>query len=155
MYSCYSRPCPTGMVASNNSGAYPTSASWWADNGDGTRGFYSVKACVTQPGYGYNSRVAAPCPVGSFNQKDNYGSCTRCPVVGTTTAGVGAGVTAADCGVAAGYGSDSGSIAPCAVGQLLMLVVLVVVDGVGGGGQWWWWSDWDCGDAGMTDDPVV
>jgi hypothetical protein len=43
------RDCPTGQVATTAAG-YPTSASFFVDNGDGTKGFISVKACVNQPG---------------------------------------------------------------------------------------------------------
>lgn len=43
-----SRPCPSGMVTSNNTSLYPNSSKWYAANGDGTRGFFSERACVTQ-----------------------------------------------------------------------------------------------------------
>lgn len=36
------------MVTSNNTSLYPNSSKWYGDNGDGTRGFFSERACVTQ-----------------------------------------------------------------------------------------------------------
>lgn len=112
-YPC--RPCPTGLVASNDSRQYPNSSAWWIDNGDGTRGFFNVKACVTQPGYGYNSRIAQPCAAGTYNRHDTYLPCTACPT-GLTTAGVGVGITIANCGMKAGYGFHNGAITLCPVG---------------------------------------
>lgn len=87
----------------------------WIDNGDGTRGFFNVKACVTQPGYGYNSRIAQPCAAGTYNRHDTYLPCTACPT-GLTTAGVGVGITIANCGMKAGYGFHNGAITLCPVG---------------------------------------
>lgn len=75
----------------------------------------SVSACVNLPGYGYNGRVSQPCPTGSYSAGDNYGVCISCPR-GFTTAGIGAGVTEADCGVAAGWGNVNGTILPCPIG---------------------------------------
>lgn len=43
------RDCPTGQVATRAPG-YPVSASYYVDNGDGTGGFISVKACVNLAG---------------------------------------------------------------------------------------------------------
>ena len=112
------RPCPSGMVASNDSALYPNSSSYWADNGDGTRGFTSERACVTQDGYGYSARIASPCPVGTYNPRDTYSSCSTC-LTGLTTSGVGAGRTIADCGLAAGYGFHSGAVTACPLGKQL------------------------------------
>lgn len=59
--------------------------------------------------------MSQKCEQGSYNQGDTYGLCTACPY-GTTTRDVGVGVTAADCGVAAGFGNFSGTIVPCPIG---------------------------------------
>ena len=92
------------MVTSKEAATYPKSASFYVDNGDGTGGFVNVKACVTQAGYGYSSRQAEPCAQGTYNDKDTWSTCTACPY-GTTTAGPGLGVTAADCKLAPGFGA--------------------------------------------------
>lgn len=102
------------MVAINN-GTYNTSASFFTNNSDGTYGFTSVKACVTQDGYGYNGRVAQQCAKGTYNNKDNYNDCTPC-IYGLTTSDVGAGVTDADCGMAPGFGLDGTVIRECPIG---------------------------------------
>jgi hypothetical protein len=39
------RDCPSGQVVSSDAGTYPTSASFWADDGT-SRGFTSSKVCV-------------------------------------------------------------------------------------------------------------
>lgn len=96
----------------------------WIDNGDGTRGFFNVKACVTQAGYGYNSRIAQPCAAGTYNRRDTYLPCTACPT-GLTTAGVGVGVTLADCGMRAGYGFHNGAVTLCPVGGWLLQLALL------------------------------
>lgn len=112
------------MVASNDSALYPNSSSYWADNGDGTRGFTSERACVTQDGYGYSARIASPCAVGTYNPRDTYSSCSACPT-GLTTSGVGAGRTIADCGLAAGYGFHSGAVTACPLGKEVVQAVLI------------------------------
>jgi hypothetical protein len=106
------------MVASSDNATYPNSAKWWVDNGDGTRGFSSFKACVTQDGFGFNSsrRTAAPCVAGTYNARDTYRDCRQCPT-GMTTSGVGAGKTIADCGLAAGYGFYNGAVTKCPLGE--------------------------------------
>lgn len=43
------KECPQGMVASRNA-SYLNSARHYVSNGDGTGGYVSVEACVTQPG---------------------------------------------------------------------------------------------------------
>lgn len=68
--------CPFGMVASRNATGFPTSASYYFDNGDGTGGFTDVLACVTQDGYGVGGRGAQPCDQGKYNRKDTY-RCVR------------------------------------------------------------------------------
>jgi hypothetical protein len=112
------RSCPSGLVASNSSSQYPNSAAWWVNNVDGTQGFTSERACVTPPGWGYSSRIANPCPIGSYNPRDTYGPCTACPD-GRTTAAVGAGASLADCGIAQGYGFHDGAVTQCPLGEPL------------------------------------
>lgn len=109
------RPCPTGLVTSNNTALYPNSSSWWRDDGAGRRGFISEAACVTPPGWGYSSRLANPCAVGFYNPRDTYAPCTACPI-GRTTLEAGAGSTLADCGIAAGYGGYGGVVVQCPQG---------------------------------------
>jgi hypothetical protein len=103
------------MVAVSNATTYPTSAQYFTTNADGTRGFISALACVTQDGYGYNGRVAQKCAQGKYNNKDNYLDCKDCPY-GMTTQDVGAGYTQADCGVAAGFGWVNGKVDLCPIG---------------------------------------
>ncbi|WIA10380.1 hypothetical protein OEZ85_010572 [Tetradesmus obliquus] len=50
-----------------------------------TKGFFNPLACVTKPGYGWDGRVATPCPRGWYNGGDNYKACTQCDY-GLTTA---------------------------------------------------------------------
>ena len=109
------KPCPLGMVTSTNTSTYPVSSSYYVDNGDGTGGFISPLACVTQPGYGVYGTRALPCPIGTYNSQDNYSNCTECdaPLI---TAGPGAGVTSADCGIPAGYGYHGGAVVLCPIG---------------------------------------
>jgi hypothetical protein len=109
--------CPDGLVTSSNSSSYPVSSSYFVDNGDGTGGFISPMACVTQPGFGVYGSRGLPCPKGTYNTQDNYNECMACAAP-LTTAGVGAGVTAADCGAPAGYGYHSGAVGLCPVGEL-------------------------------------
>lgn len=113
-YVC--RTCPTNMVTSSDAINFPNSASFFADHGNGTRGFTDPKACVTQAGYEYASRVSTPCSAGKYNPKDTWGRCTACPY-GTSTAGLGAGSTAADCKLAPGFGSYNGERRPCPAGE--------------------------------------
>lgn len=104
------------MVTSTNETAFPRSASQFVDNGDGlTGGFISKWACVTRPGFGFNNRWSFPCPLGSYNAGDNWSNCTECGT-GLTTIALGAGVTAADCGIAPGYGFLSNTVALCPQG---------------------------------------
>jgi hypothetical protein len=107
------------MVTSSNSSAFPNSAAWFTTNdGSGAQGYTSLRACVNAAGFGYNGRVSQPCDAGSYNAADTYGTCTQCGV-GLTTRGVGLGVTASDCGLAAGYGwsaADSATM-PCPAGE--------------------------------------
>jgi hypothetical protein len=80
-----------------------------------------VLACVTQAGWGYNDCISQKCDQGTYNAADNRATCTSCPF-GFTTQDVGAGVTSADCGIAAGFGwnNQTGMIAnatvPCPIG---------------------------------------
>jgi hypothetical protein len=104
------------MVTSSDAAAYPNSASFFVDNKDGTRGFVDPKACVTKAGFGYSSRSAEACPKGWYNQKDTWDICKICPY-GSTTAGVGEGVTVADCKLAPGFGFHSNQILACPVGE--------------------------------------
>lgn len=85
---------------------------------------------VTPPGYGVSGSRALPCPKGEFNAQDSYSACSACSSP-LTTAGAGAGVTAADCGVPSGYGYDGASVVPCAVGECLIDQSLVCVARVG------------------------
>jgi len=97
---------------------YPTSASYFTRNADGSGGFISERACVNPPGYGYNGRGSQQCDKGTYNAGDNYGSCMACPD-GFTTADVGAGFTQADCGIRAGFGNVNGTIKPCPMGECI------------------------------------
>lgn len=45
-------------MTSRDSKTYPNSSSYFVRNPDGTGGFVSELACVTQAGWGYSSRVA-------------------------------------------------------------------------------------------------
>jgi hypothetical protein len=99
-----------------NDPLYPTSNSFYLDNGDGTGGFISAKACVNKPGFGYNGRVSQKCEKGTYNAPDTYGLCTACPY-GLTTTDVGAGVYLSDCGVAPGFGKYGSSYLPCPIGS--------------------------------------
>jgi len=110
------RPCPLGLVTSSNSTTYPVSSSYHVDNGDGSGGFISGLACVTQPGYGVYGTRGLPCPKGSYNRQDNYNNCTDCSPP-LTTAGPGAGVTVADCGIPAAYGYHGGAVVLCPNGK--------------------------------------
>ena len=112
---CTHRDCPTGQVAST-AVQYPTSASYFVTNPDGSGGFISIKACVNLPGYGYNGRVSQKCDAGTYNQGDTYGTCQACPF-GMTKQDVGVGITSADCGTAAGFGLVNGTIKPCPIGK--------------------------------------
>lgn len=114
IFNC--QACPPGMVTSSDSSSYPRSASHFVDNGDSTGGFTSPSACVTPPGYGLQDNQAVPCPTGQYNGHDTTSNCTACPVP-LTTAGPGAGVTAADCGAPAGYGNTNGSVVQCPIGE--------------------------------------
>lgn len=112
------KDCPTGMVTSTDTILYPNSSAYFYTNPeDGSAGFISALACVTEDGWGYNGRVAQQCDVGSYNSKDTRSTCTKCGY-GLTTSAVGAGVTEADCGLAAGFGNNTATlaIAPCAIG---------------------------------------
>lgn len=44
-------------------------------NADGTGGFVSNLACVTQAGWGYNGRNSYKCEKGTYNGKDTLGDC--------------------------------------------------------------------------------
>lgn len=113
------RPCPQGMTTSTDATQYPNSAAWFVrDNATGTEGFTSPMACVNQAGYGYNGRVSQPCIKGFWNAKDTYGTCTACGY-GLTTSAVGAGKSATDCGVAAGFGFDGTTVQLCPMGECL------------------------------------
>lgn len=115
---CAHRDCPSGQVTSANATQFPTSASYFVGDADGSGAFVSVKACVNQPGYGLNGLQSERCAPGSYNAGDTNSSCIQCPN-GFTTAGPGAGVTASDCGVAAGFGSLNGTVQPCSIGALM------------------------------------
>lgn len=97
------------MVAVYGNSSYPKSNSFFTNNTDGTFGFTNVLACVTQDGYGYNSRVSQMCEKGYYNARDTRSDCTAC-AYGLTTAGVGAGVTEGNCGIAPGFGFDGATI---------------------------------------------
>jgi hypothetical protein len=108
-YPC--RDCPAGMVTTTSAPSSP----YKKDNG-----YNSPLACVTKVGYGYNGRVAAQCPVGSYNAGGNYLTCDKCPVGTTTVSDPNSQKTDADCKVAPGYGPSgtNGAIIPCPVGEL-------------------------------------
>lgn len=72
---------------------------------------------VTQPGYGVYGARSLPCPKGEYNRQDTYSNCTACPTP-LTTAGPGAGVIIADCGIPIGYGYHGGSVVQCPIGEL-------------------------------------
>lgn len=111
------RACPLNMVTSTDRSAYPRSSSYYVDNNDGRSfGFISKWACVNRPGYGFNGRWSLPCPLGAYNSQDNHDDCTQCGT-GLTTAAPGAGVTFANCGIAAGYGYHSNAITLCPTGK--------------------------------------
>lgn len=114
------RPCPVNMVTSTNATAYPNSASYYVNNGDGTGGFTSKWACVTRPGYGFNGTVGRgfsyPCAKGDYNSGDNWSVCTQCGY-GLTTLAAGAGVRFSDCGTAPGFGWNGTSIIQCPKGE--------------------------------------
>jgi hypothetical protein len=114
------RSCPVNMVTSTNATAYPNSASYYTNNGDGTGGFTSKWACVTRPGYGFNGTVGRgfsyPCPKGEYNSGDNWSGCTQCGY-GLTTAAAGAGVRFSDCGTAPGFGWNGTAIVQCPKGE--------------------------------------
>jgi hypothetical protein len=113
------RDCPANMMTSTDKINFPNSASHFVDNGDGTRGFVNVNACVTRAGFGYASRQSDMCAEGTYNGKDTYDVCKLCPF-GTTTAGVGLGVTVDDCKLAPGFGFQDGRIGKCPVGKALV-----------------------------------
>ena len=73
-------------------------------------------------GFGYNGRIAQPCDRGFWNLADSYGTCKACGY-GLTTAAVGAGKKEADCGLAAGFGNNGGTVGPCPAGVFLLLEV--------------------------------
>jgi hypothetical protein len=75
----------------------------YTQNPDGSGGFVSPGACVTQAGYGYDSRGSQKCDKGYYNDKDSYAKCKPCGYALTTRA-PGAAATAADCGIEPGYG---------------------------------------------------
>jgi hypothetical protein len=108
------RACPAGMVASTS---LPGSAAFWASDGAGKQGFTSPMACLTRPGFGYNGRVAAKCPVGSYNTGGNQLPCTRCAEGLSTPDNATAQVSEANCTLAAGFGFHHGAILPCPVGE--------------------------------------
>ena len=56
------RDCPSGQVATTAAG-YPVSASFYVDNGDGTKGFISVKTCVNKPGVSLAPSPFHSCPL--------------------------------------------------------------------------------------------
>lgn len=116
------QPCPLGMVTSTNRTAYPVSSSYYVDNGDGTGGFISRLACVTQPGYGINGTRALPCAAGTYNGGDNYDACTACtpPLI---TAGEGSGTGTGDCGIPAGYGYHGGTVKLCPIGECWLVKI--------------------------------
>jgi hypothetical protein len=53
------KACPTNLVAVRNA-SYPTSASFYTTNADGSGGFTSVRACVTVAGAASGSRLLQP-----------------------------------------------------------------------------------------------
>jgi hypothetical protein len=112
------RECANNMITSTDKINFPNSASHFVDNGDGIRGFVNVNACVTRAGFGYASRQSDMCAEGTYNDKDSYDICKPCPF-GTTTAGVGLGVTVDDCKLARGFGFHDGRIGNCPVGKAL------------------------------------
>lgn len=111
-----------------NETIYPNSTQYIIINDDGTWGFTSALACVTQQGWGYNGRIAQQCDRGTYNGNDTRSTCTTCGF-GLTTEDVGKGYTEADCGIAAGYGYENitfnaaqnvtgnNSIVPCPIGK--------------------------------------
>ena len=94
--------------------SYPNSAAWYTSGTD-YMGFYSVKACVTLPGYGYDGRVAHNCNVGSCKPGGVYSTCTAC-AYGYTTACVGCGDALDDCRIRPGFGMTAGGVRECPIG---------------------------------------
>jgi hypothetical protein len=82
-----------------------TAAGAASASGSGT-GYYSVKACLNRPGFGYYNGASQKCPQGFYNAAGTDTPCSQCPP-GTTTNGTGTGTdqdAADDCGMlAAGY----------------------------------------------------
>lgn len=76
-------------------------------------------------GFGYNGRIAQPCDRGFWNLADSYGTCKACGY-GLTTAAVGAGKTEADCGLAAGFGNNGGTVGPCPAGVFCFLKIQIL-----------------------------
>lgn len=69
--------CPTGMITAGSARATTYVSS------DGTQvaiskgGFYSLKSCVTPPGWGYYGEQAQECPQGFWNEGNNRLTCTQ------------------------------------------------------------------------------
>lgn len=141
------RECPANMVTSSDAATFPNSASYFVDNKDGTRGFVDPKACVTKAGFGYSSRSAEACPKGWYNGQDTLDICKLCPY-GTTTAGVGVGVTVADCKLAPGFGFHSNQILACPVGEWRAYNQTFGAGCVGC--QQWFWPETRCSERPLS-----
>lgn len=108
------RSCPAGMQTSTS---LPNSAACYASHGNGTQGFTSPLACVTNAGYGYNGRAATKCPAGSYNAAGNYETCTQCPAGLSTPDDAAQQVSEANCVLGVGYGFHDNTTVACPVGE--------------------------------------
>jgi hypothetical protein len=107
---------PQGMHTNRS---IPASADHWASDG-GTppkQGFTDPRACVTMKGYGYTSRAAAKCPVGTYNPEGSMSPCKRCPLGRSTADDADQQGSEDDCKLAPGYGFHDNAIVPCPVGE--------------------------------------
>lgn len=70
--------CPTFTVTAGNdarAASYTTTAGETVVIAEG--GYYSISACVTQPGYGYYGDGAQECPPGYYNAGGNLLPCKQ------------------------------------------------------------------------------
>lgn len=107
------KPCSTGLEITS------TSASGHTDPASG--GIIDAAACVTKPGWGWDGRISTECPKGSWAVGGDLSPCTECGF-GLTTVGTATNASAS-CLLAEGYGSVSGVLQLCPIGELLQLLL--------------------------------
>lgn len=109
---------PANLITSKNPVTNPISSGFYkADNSTPPRGGFTAQgACVTRPGWGVVNNVPTPCPVGSWSAGDSGDPCTACGF-GLTTGANSTQASAAECGIAPGFGWLRNSVAPCPVGE--------------------------------------